>query len=48
MATINITGIIGDLPYFEERIVNILPEILKFKTVADQRKKYAFYLLKRI
>lgn len=45
MATINITRIIGDLPYFEECTVNILPEILKFKTVTDQRKKYAFHLL---
>lgn len=45
MATTNITRIIGDLPYIEERIVNILSEILKFKTLTDQRKKYAFHLL---
>lgn len=45
MAIINITRIISDLPYFEERIVNILLEILQFKTVTYQRKKYGFHLL---
>lgn len=45
MAIVNITRIISDLPYFEERIVNILPEILQFKTVTYQREKYGFHLL---